>query len=272
MTQLLTCILGGLGFAIGAVCSYLRLRHHVRWAPAALRVAVTLALAANVGYLAGRFRNMGVVETFRYSFDDAILLATLLGLMGISTHLARTLRGVDGFLFIMATALQCAASAIVNQPEMRITGRAWFVSHSIAFAISGTLFIAGGVAGVAYLLVNWMLRRKRPTTLVGNVASLESLERFGRWMPIIGFPFFTYGILTGLCGVSHRPDLQANDWYLDPVFVSSLLAWAVFGYLCYGSLYKPQIRGKRAAVLSTYGLGLIVVAYLFRVFFSLMHA
>ncbi|MDM8007147.1 MAG: cytochrome c biogenesis protein CcsA [Phycisphaerae bacterium] len=272
MQQVMTCIIGGLGFAIGAVCSYLRLRRQVRWAPAVLRVAVTLALVANIGYLATRFRNIGVVETFYYSFDDAILLATLLGLMGIGTHLARTLRGVDGFLFIIATVLQCAALAIVNQPEMRVTGRVWFVSHSIAFAISGTLFIAGGVAGVAYLLVNWMLRRKRPSTLVGNVASLESLERFGRWTPIIGFPFFTYGILTGLCGISHRPDLQANVWYLDPVFISSLLAWAVFGYLCYGSLYKPQIRGKRAAVLSTYGLGLIVVAYLFRVFFSLMHA
>lgn len=271
MQQVMTCIIGGLGFAIGAVCSYLRLRRQVRWAPAVLRVAVTLALVANIGYLATRFRNIGVVETFYYSFDDAILLATLLSLMGIGTHLARTLRGVDGFLFIIATVLQCAALAIVNQPEMRVTGRVWFVSHSIAFAISGTLFIAGGVAGVAYLLVNWMLRRKRPSTLVGNVASLESLERFGRWTPIIGFPFFTYGILTGLCGISHRPDLQANVWYLDPVFISSLLAWAVFGYLCYGSLYKPQIRGKRAAVLSTYGLGLIVVAYLFRVFFSLMH-
>jgi len=167
--------------------------------------------------------------------------------------------------------VQSAALAIVNQPEMHVTGRAWFVSHSIAFAISGTLFIAGGVAGVAYLLVNWMLRRKRPTTLVGNVASLESLERFGRWTPVNGFPFFTYGILTGLCGVWHRPDLKVGAWFLDPVLVSSLLVWAVFGYLCYGSLYKPQIRGKRAAVLSTYGLGLIVVAYLFRVFFSLLH-
>ncbi len=271
MQQVLTCIIGGLGFAIGAACSYLRLRRQVRWAPAVLRVAVTLALVANVGHMASRFRAIGIAGTFQYTFDDAVLLATLLGLMGIGTHLAHALRGVDGFLFIMATAMQFTALAIVNQPEMQVTGRAWFVSHSIAFAISGTLFIAGGVAGVAYLLVNWMLRRKRPTTLVGNVASLESLERFGRWTPVIGFPFFTYGILTGLCGISHRPDLQANVWYLDPVFISSLLVWAVFGYLCYGSLYKPQIRGKRAAVLSTYGLGLIVVAYLFRVFFSLLH-
>ena len=131
---------------------------------------------------------------------------------------------------------------------------------------AATLF--GAAADIAAAGVDVAAGR---STLVGNVASLESLERFGRWTPVIGFPFFTYGILTGLCGVWHRPDLKVGAWFLDPVLVSSLLVWAVFGYLCYGSLYKPQIRGKRAAVLSTYGLGLIVVAYLFRVFFSLLH-
>ena len=271
MQQILTSSIGGVGFAVGAACSYLRLRRHVSWAPAVLRVTVAIALLADVIYLAGRFHAQGVVATFQHGFDDALLLAALIGLMALGTHLARALQGVDGFLLIVATALQFAALAVIRQPDMQTTHRVWFISHSIAFAISGTLFIAGGVAGVAYLLVNGMLRRKRPTTLVGNVASLEALERFGRWTPIIGFPFFTYGILTGICGVWHRPDLKAGSWYADPVLVFSILAWIVFGYLCYGSMYRPQIRGRRAAVLSTYGLGLIVVAYLFRVFFSLLH-
>lgn len=272
MNQLLTSLVGMTGFAAGAACSYLRLRWHVRWAPIVLRMAVAIALAANIGYLAWRLRDIGVVATLRHDFDDTVLLATLVGLMGLGTHLARTLRGVDGFLFLVAAVAQFGSLTVMTRPEMEnLTGRVWFVSHSIAFAVSGTLFIAGGIAGVAYLLVNWMLRRKRPSALVGSVASLESLEKLGRWMPIMGFPLFTYGILTGICGVWHRPDLKARPWYLDGVFVFSVLAWAVYGYLCYGSLYKPQIRGRRAAVLSTFGLGLIVVAYLFRDFFSPLH-
>ncbi len=271
MQQILTSSLGGVGFAVGAVCSYLRMRRHVRWAPAVLRVAVAIALLADILYLAGRFREEGVVESFEHSFDDALLLAALLGLMGLGTHLARALQGVDGFLFIVATLVQFGAMTVVDRQEMQTTGRAWFVSHSIAFAISGTLFIAGGLAGVAYLLVNWMLRHKRPSTLVGNVASLEALERFGRWTPILGFPLFSYGILTGICGVWHRPALRGGAWYLDWVFLSSIVAWLVYGYLCYGSLYLPQIRGRKAAVLSTYGMGLIVVAFLFRWFLSSLH-
>lgn len=271
MDPLLTSIVGGAGFAIGAVCSYLRLRRQVRWAPAVFRMAVAAALIINVVHLASRMGTLGVVEALRYSFDDAIVLATLVGLMGVGTHLARALQGVDGFLLIAATVIQFGAISVVNQQEMQTTERAWFVSHALAFAVSGTLFIAGGVAGIAYLLVNRMLRRKRPTTLVGNVASLEALERFGRWTPILGFPLFTYGILTGLCGVWHRPSLKDGAWYLDQVFISSIVAWLVYGYLCYGSMYLPQIRGKRAAVLSTYGMGLIVVAFLFRWFWSSLH-
>jgi ABC-type uncharacterized transport system permease subunit len=271
MQQLLASIIGGVGFAVGATCSYLRLRLQLNWTAAILRVAVAIAIAADISYLVWRIHGVGTVEAFRYSFDDALLLAALLGLMGLGAHLARALQGVDGFLLIVATVVQFGALSVINRHEMEVTGRAWFVSHSIAFAISGTLFIAGGMAGVAYLLVNHMLRGKRPTTLVGNVASLEALERFGRWTPILGFPLFTYGILTGICGVWHRKPLRAGPWYLDKVFVFSLVAWLVYGYLCYGSMYLPQIRGRRAAVLSTYGMGLIVVAFLFRWFLSPLH-
>jgi ABC-type uncharacterized transport system permease subunit len=271
MSQLLTSLAGGAGFAVAAVSSYFRLRRHARWAPGVLRVGTAVALAFNLTYLVGRISSVGAVEAFRYSFDDALLLATLLGLMGMGAHLARALQGVDGFLLVFAAVVQFGALSVLNRQEMEVTGRAWFVSHSIAFAVSGTLFIAGGIAGVAYLLVNWMLRRKKASTLVGSVAPLESLERFGRWMPILGFPLFTYGILTGICGVWHRPLLRAESWYLDRVFLFSIVAWLVYGYLCYGSMYLPQIRGKRAAVLSTYGMGLIVVAFLFRWFFSPLH-
>ncbi len=272
MNQPLASLIGATGFAVGAFCSYLRFRRQIRWAPAVLRAAVVIALVTNIAYLVWRLRDLGIVEMLEHDFDDTILLAGLVGLMGLGTHLARTLQGVDGFLFLVAAAAQFGALTVIHRPEMaNTTGRVWFVSHSIAFAVSGTLFIAGGIAGVAYLLVNWMLRRKRPSTLVGSVASLESLEKFGRWMPILGFPLFTYGILTGICGVWHRPELKQGAWYADPVFILSVVAWVVYGYLCYGSLYKPQIRGKRAAILSTYGMGLIVVVFLFLLFLSPLH-
>lgn len=268
--QLVTTIVGGLGYAAGALAAYFHLRHRVRWAPTVLRVSVAAALAVELSYLVITISRHGLVGTFENNFDAILLLSTLIGLVGLGTHLSPTLRGLDGLLFLAAAMVAFSELVVLGQPDAASTSRPWFVSHSLAFALSGTLFIAGGVAGVAYLLINWMLRRKR-LGLIRSVPPLEALERFGRWMPILGFPLFTYGILTGLCGVSHRKDLAATAWYLDPTFLVSLGAWGVYAYLAFSFMWRPQVRGRRAATLATYGLGLVVVAFLTREFLSPLH-
>ena len=270
--QLVIGVVAGVGFALGAVAAYFHLRHRSAWAPVVLRVAVVVALGVNAGFIAREIHQHGVIEALRQGFNATLLLAFLIALVGIGTHLSPTLRGLDGFLFVVAAASQLGALTLMSKPGMTVTDRPWFISHALAFALGGTFFVAGGAAGVAYLLVNRMLRRKPASTLVGRVASLEALERFGRWTPVIGFPLFTYGILTGLCGVAHRgQDIGQTAWYLDLSFVASLVAWGVYAYLCYCLMYRPQIRGRRAATLATCGLGLVVIVFVFREFLSPMH-
>ncbi|MCL2330515.1 MAG: cytochrome c biogenesis protein, partial [Phycisphaerae bacterium] len=195
----------------------------------------------------------------------------LIGLMAGCVHLSAKLRGLDGFLLIVAAVLSWAAMSLPDQPPAELSRRPWFISHGLAFAASAVCFAAGGAAGVGYLLVSRMLRRHRTAAMIGTVASLESLERFGRWMWLIGFPLFTYGILTGFCGIAHRQDLRQTTWYLDPTLIASLVAWGIYAYLCVASLYGPTLRARRAAVLSTYGLGLVLVAYVIREFSWLHH-
>lgn len=269
--QFLVSVISGIGFAVAAIACYLHFRHGKAWAPGLLRLAAGVAILVDVVYLARVITRVGLLEALNVNFTDAVLMSTLVGIMAMGAHLSGSLRGLDGFLFIVAAVLSFAELALLKQPPVNATDRPWFISHALAFAFSATAFIAGGAAGVAYLLVNRMLRRKRPTNLVGNLAPLESLERFGRWMPVIGFPLFTYGILTGLCGIAHRKDLTYSAWYLDPTFSLSLLAWAIYAYLSYGSLRRPKLRGRRFAVLSTYGLGVIVIVFFVREFLSPVH-
>ncbi|MBI4580044.1 MAG: cytochrome c biogenesis protein CcsA [Planctomycetes bacterium] len=264
-------IIGGIGFGLAAIGSYLGFRQHVKWAGSLLRVAALVAIAVGAAHLLRAVAGLGAVGALQNDFSAAVLLAGLIGLVGLGTHFSASLKGLDGFLFLVAAAVSFTGAATTNAPRADMTHRPWFISHALAFSLSATFFIAGGVAGVAYLLVNRMLRRKRGTSLVGSVAPLESLERFGRWMPLLGFPLFTYGILTGLYGVAHRPDLSHTAWYLDLTFLLSAVAWAVYAYLCAASLRGPHIRGRRAAVLSTYGLGLIVVVFFVREFSSRLH-
>ena len=57
----------------------------------------------------------------------------------------------------------------------------------------------------------------------------------------------------------------------DLTFVFSIVAWLVYGYLSFSLMYRPQVRGRRAATLSTYGLGLIVVVFLVQKMVSPLH-
>jgi ABC-type uncharacterized transport system permease subunit len=271
-TSLIVAILGSIGFAIAAIAVYANLRFRAHWSLPAIRIAAPAAIIINLIFIIVEVQRLGVFDALRQNFDSTLLLATLIGLVGLGTHMAPTLRGLDGFLFIVATLAQAVSISTMNRPGMSVTDRPWFVSHSVAFALSGTFFVAGGLAGIAYLLVHRMLRQKKATTLVGRLASLEALERFARWMPVIGFPLFTYGILTGLCGIAHRRDiLERASWYLDMSFIMSIVAWGIYAYLCFGVLYRPRLRGRRMATLSTYGLGLIVVVFLCREFLSPVH-
>jgi ABC-type uncharacterized transport system permease subunit len=261
--QLITSLVSGVGFSVAAVASYLQVRRQVPRMIPVMRVAALIALSADVLHLGLAFSRVGVVEALQSYFSSAVLMSTLIGLVAMGVHFSASLRGLDGFLFLAAGVLSFFEIGLARQVPADLTHRPWFISHGLAFALSAAFFIAGGAAGVAYLLVLRILRSKRAPGMVGNVAPLESLERFGRWMPIIGFPLFTFGILTGLCGVAHRPDLSGSAWYWDATFLLSLVAWVIYAYLCAAALYRP-IRGRRAAVLSTYGLGLILVVFFAR--------
>lgn len=270
MNQLLITIVAGASYLVGAAASYLHMRFRPIWAAPLVRISALLGLAVNLGYLSRSLIQSGAVATFQSNFEAVLLLAMLIGLVGLGTHLSPKMRGLDGLLLLAAGLIEFSELIVLRQPPGGAITRPWFISHSLAFAVSATFFIAGGVAGVAYLLVHRMLRRKR-LGLVRKVPPLEALERFGRWMPIIGFPLFTFGILTGLCGVQHRKDIAAQAWYLDLTFLFSVAAWLVYAYLSLSLMYRPEVRGRRAATLATYGLGLVVVAFLAREFLSPMH-
>jgi ABC-type uncharacterized transport system permease subunit len=270
MTESMTiAAIGGVGFALAGVASYAEIRRQQQWAVPVIRVAAGVALLAGIIHLGWAVGHLGLVTALQSNFNATMLMSVLVGLVGFSSHVSAKLRGLDGFLFLAAAVLCFTGITQPDAPPADATHRPWFISHALAFAISTACFVAGGAAGMGYLLVSRMLRRKRATAMVGTVAPLESLERFGRWMPLLGFPLFTYGILTGLCGVAHRQDLRVPSrpaWYLDPTLIVSIAAWAVYAYLCIASLHGSHVRGRRAAMLSTYGLGLVLVAFVVREF------
>jgi ABC-type uncharacterized transport system permease subunit len=269
--QFFTTLSGGLCFAVATVMAAVYLSRPVIGTRIGLVVAAILGIAIDLIYVAFSISGRGLVTTFQTGPDAMLVLAVLIGLMGLLAHLATTLRGVDIALLAVAAIVELSQLAAMPESGVDLTRRPWFVSHSLAFAISGAFFVASGVAGIMYLMVYRSLHRKRPMPLLGKLAPLESLERFSRLTLAVGFPLFTYGILTGFCGVAHRTDLSPAKMLADPSFWLSSVGWIVYAYILYCLLFRPSMRGPRAAVLTTFGFCLVAVTFVAREVVSPLH-
>ena len=119
--------------------------------------------------------------------------------------------------------------------------------------------------------MNQLLHKRRPSTLVGAVAPLESLERFGRWTLSIGFPLFTFGILTGICEMVRSKNPGPTAWLHDPLVVGSFVIWTVYALMVGLMWLRPRMRGQKAAALATCGMGLVAFVFLVIEFMSPLH-
>lgn len=270
---LVTVLVGLVGFALSTASGYLYVRKGRKWASPLVVVGAVIGVGSNVCHMVRWLHRHGPVETFRHNLEMTLLLASLLGLVGFGTYLAKRLRGLDGLLFIMAALVQAGALLVLNREATDISYKPWFVSHGLAFQLSAACFLAGGAAGITYLLTSYVLRRKRAARapmLLGAVAPLEAIERFQWWALVIGFPLFTYGVLTGICEIV-RSSQGPRPWLRDPLILSSFLTWAVYATLILSMWLLPQMRGRRAATMVTCGMAMVALVFLVVEFISPLH-
>jgi len=222
-------------------------------------IAAVVAVLVNVVAIGTSIAQHGTVGTLRQGYESGLILATLLGLMGLFGRQIPAMRGLDGILYALAVVVEFGTFFQIGRPGINVTYKSWFVTHQVAFAISATCFAASGAAGAVYLLLYRLLRRKRGLAWLGRFAPLESLEQFGRRMLMIGFPCLTYGVLTGFCQVSRRPN--PGDWLMDPFILTTLTLWAVYAVAVLLVWLRPSMRGPRAAALATASLGLLIIVF-----------
>jgi ABC-type transport system involved in cytochrome c biogenesis permease subunit len=171
----------------------------------------------------------------------------------------------------LATVVQAGALTVMNRTGSAVEYKPWFISHALAFQISAACFLAGGAGGVAYLLTSHVIRRKRAPQMLGAVAPLETIERFEWWALVIGFPLFTYGILTGICELVRSTDPGPRAWLADPLVIASFITWGVYALLIASMWLQPKMRGRRAATMVTCGMGLVAMVFLVVQFVSPLH-
>lgn len=270
--MLATVLTGLAGFILCTIAGYLYVRRGRKWASSLVVVGAVIGIGSNTCYLVRSLANLGAIETFRNNFDSTLLLAALVGLVGLGTYLSTRLRGLDGFLFVLATVVEIGAMLVIHRTGTRdFHYKPWFISHALAFQVSAACFLAGGAAGIAYLVTSYVLRRKRMPQILGRTAPLETIERFEWWALVVGFPLFTYGILTGICEMVRSANPGPRAWLADPLIISSFITWAVYAILIMSMWLLPQMRGRRAAVMVTCGMFMVAMVFLVIEFVSPLH-
>ena len=257
--QLGLLILAILLFAAGGALSFVRLRdERPLWrilAKQFLYWGVLVALGVLVWHSAHRGSWLPLEDNF-----DALVWVGLL-IMGFVLYVqqAKSLAGIDAFLTPVTIVFLIAAAVFGRtkpHPYLPVT---WSWVHRVTAYGGAVAFAAAGAAGAMFLITNARLRRHK---LVGpgsgsNFGSLEGLERFTRLAVTLGFALLTIGLITGFTQLRAGDTRLGSHWFLQPKVLLASGVWVVYALVLHAPI-NPSFRGRRTAVLSIFGLVLMI--------------
>ena len=118
----------------------------------------------------------------------------------------------------------------------------------------GCLYVAGGAA-ILYLIEQSLLRRHRADGVLGRLPSLGTLEKLVYHATLVGLPFLTAGMLAGII---RAETFNVPDWWLDPMVLLAIGAWALYAALLWGRVRADWV-GSRIAWLAVSGMVVLLV-------------
>jgi ABC-type uncharacterized transport system permease subunit len=117
--------------------------------------------------------------------------------------------------------------------------------------------VAAGVA-VMYLLMERQVKGKRFGLLFSRLPSLEFLDTLNRQLVVVGFIALSVTLVTGAFFSSAAPGFF---WAWQSKQIATLVAWGVFAALVSARSFGGW-RGRRVALLTMTGFGLLLVCFL----------
>lgn len=217
-------------------------------AKACLYAGFLLTVAVLLWHSAGRGQWLPLSD----NFDALLWLALLLTLFVLYMMRARPLGGLDWFVMPVVVLLLVGAGVFgrLEYKSYAYGAWAWAWVHRASTFGGLASFAVAAATGAMYVIVSRRLRRK----MLGGPAlgSLERLERLTMLAVTLGFALLTIGMVTGYVHWSgpghHLPTAKV---------LLGTAAWLVYAVVLHAPI-TPQLRGRRAALLSICGFLLMV--------------
>jgi ABC-type uncharacterized transport system permease subunit len=160
-------------------------------------------------------------------------------------------------LLLLARVVPAEAGA----PAMGTLG----YTHVFLATVGVAVFFIAAVLAVVYLFQDRQLRHKQWSTVTERGTPLDTLDRLAARCVSIGFPIFTFAIVTGAMWIARLGVLHGAAT-LRPEYLIAFVTWVAFGVLLVARLGAGW-GGRRAAWLTLGGFGgtvLVLVVYFLR--------
>ena len=130
--------------------------------------------------------------------------------------------------------------------------------HITCVLLSYAAFLLAFCSGILFLLQERQLKRKRMGVLFHRLPALDTLDRVNVLAVGWGFALLSVGILVGAV-IGRRATGQW--WNNDPKVYGTVMLWGIY-LLLWLLRVRSALRGRKVAVLSVLGFGLVLVIWL----------
>ena len=131
-------------------------------------------------------------------------------------------------------------------------------AHMACSLLSYAAFLAAFLCGMLFLIQERQVKRRTLGRLFHSLPSLETLDRANFAAIGVGFGLLTVGLLCGLLGTRRW---FGRWWTGDPKEYLTVFLWFVYLALWVVRL-RSTLRGRRVALLSVLGFGLLLYTFL----------
>jgi len=219
-------------------------------------IVAAVALVFQTGVLITRGVSAGHFP-FVGAYESLILVSWAVAVVWYVLESFTKIKAVG--LYVMPVVLALLTIALVEYQAPRslvpvLKSDIVILHVAVMLVAIGSLYVAGGAA-LIYLVEEALLRRRRSGGVLGRLPSLATLDRLIYHATLLGVPFLTMGMAAG---VIRAETFSVPRWWIDPMVLLSLAAWAVYLVLLAGRV-RGDWDGRRISWLALAGLGLLLV-------------
>lgn len=239
-------------YSIGLVYALLALGRRSKWITRFTVPAVQLGMIFHFVSLVEFAQEQGRVGIWHMGITSVHDLESLLAFMlmvGFSLVYVRYRTVTPGILVFPAVFLLTFAAATGKHPIVftsPLLRKPWIAVHITLILAGYAALLFSLAACILYLLQERGLKAKSRLA-ISRLPALDVIDQIGYRSLLLGFPFMTVGLLTGV--VLAQAEF-GSAFIRDPKIVLSLLMWVVYIVLLY-TRWSAGWRGRKAALLAS---------------------